>query len=138
MPISRRDLLLAGTAAAALGVPGGAGLAQTTPGVAEFLALSQQLTGVQNMDPAVAKTLLGGLLATGKGSALSALMAGSTAPDARELGDAIVGAWYSGVYDTGRGQAVATFDRALVWQALSFTKPWGLCGGDTGYWADPA
>ena len=25
----------------------------------------------------------------------------------------------------------------IVWQALTFTKPFGECGGETGYWADP-
>jgi hypothetical protein len=61
----------------------------------------------------------------------------SGASGERELADAIVAAWYSGVYDTGHGQAVASFDQALLWNALSFTKPFAQCGGVTGYWADP-
>jgi hypothetical protein len=32
---------------------------------------------------------------------------------------------------------VATFTDALVWNALTFTKPWAECGGETGYWANP-
>jgi hypothetical protein len=34
-------------------------------------------------------------------------------------------------------QEVVDFTQALVWNALTFTKPWGECGGETGYWADP-
>ena len=52
------------------------------------------------------------------------------------VADAIVAAWYSGLYDTGWGQAVSDFNGALVWAAMTFTKPWANCGGATGYWAD--
>jgi hypothetical protein len=38
---------------------------------------------------------------------------------------------------SGTEQKVADFTGALVWQALTFTKPFGECGGETGYWADP-
>lgn len=137
MPISRRDVLLAGTAALLMpGIPGAG--AQSAPTAEQFLALSEKLTGAQNLDPAVAKTLLDGLRATGKGEALAALIGGGTTAEAERLGNSIVGAWYSGLYASPGGPAVATFEQALVWSALSFTKPWGLCGGDTGYWAEPA
>jgi len=23
-----------------------------------------------------------------------------------------------------------------MWSAMTFTKPFGVCGGDTGYWSD--
>ena len=32
---------------------------------------------------------------------------------------------------------MSDFNGALVWNALAFTKPFGDCGGATGYWADP-
>jgi hypothetical protein len=139
MPPTRRDLL-AGVAAA-IAVAGAAGFprtlyADTAVSPEQFLALSQRLTGVSGLDAAVAKTLLGGFLATGNGAALAALVAAAR-PEG-PLADAIVGAWYSGVYDSGGGrQTVATFTDALLWNALSFTKPPSQCGGETGYWARP-
>jgi hypothetical protein len=54
-----------------------------------------------------------------------------------KLADAIVADWYSGLYYTGHGTAVSDFNGALVWNALSFTKPFGSYGGEIGYWADP-
>ena len=26
---------------------------------------------------------------------------------------------------------------AFMWTAMTYTKPMGVCGGVTGYWADP-
>jgi hypothetical protein len=141
MPISRRDVLLGGAAtAAALGTPGALAQSPAAPSVAEFLALSEKLTGAASLDPQVAKTLLDGFVATGHGAPLAELvrLGGATTPAAAQLENTIVGAWYSGLYATGKGQGVATFEGALVWSALTFTKPFGLCGGDTGYWAEPA
>jgi len=80
---------------------------------------------------------LAGLLATGKESDLAALEHGHIGKDFDTLADAIVASWYSGIYDSGHGEAVATFDQALMWNALTFTKPFGWCGGDTGYWTQP-
>lgn len=134
---TRRDLLV--RIAAAIAVAGTSGFphdlyADTTVTVEQFLALSQKLTTVSGLDPAVAKTLLGGFLATGHGPALAQLIAG--AGQDGPLANAIVAAWYSGVYASGAGtQAVATYTDALLWNALSFTKPLGWCGGASGYWA---
>jgi hypothetical protein len=122
------------TAAAGAGFPAIL-YAQNEVTAAQFLALSRKLTGVADLDADIARTLLGGFLAAGHGSDLAQLVAGTD--EYGPLADAIVAAWYSGVYDTGKGEAVASFDQALVWNALSFTKPFGSCGGDTGYWADP-
>lgn len=138
-PPTRRDLLA--DVAAAIAVAGTAGFprdlwADTAVSPEQFLALSQRLTGVPGLDPAVAKTLLGGFLATGNGAALAALVA--AARPGGPLADAIVAAWYAGVYDSAAGRpAVATFSDALLWNALSFTKPPSQCGGETGYWARP-
>ncbi len=85
--------------------------------------------------PVLARTLLGGFLATGRGADLERLVQSDTSvPD---LANAIVAAWYSGLYQDANGEAVATYTDALLWNALSFTKPMGDCGGETGYWADP-
>jgi Membrane bound FAD containing D-sorbitol dehydrogenase len=137
---TRRDAILAAvssalTAAATAGFPPSL-WAQAEVMVDEFLTLSQRLTGASGLDRSMAQMLLGGFLASGNGPGLRALVhepSGSLAP----LADAIVAAWYSGVYDTGSGQAVADFTGALVWNALDFTKPFAVCGGDIGYWADP-
>lgn len=137
VPSTRRDLLA--DVAAAIAVVGTAGFtrdlqADTTVTAEQFLALSQKLTNASGLDPAIAKTLLAGFLATGNGPGLAALVAGRD--HGGSLANAIVAAWYSGVYDSGVGkQAVATFTDALLWNALSFTKPPGWCGGATGYWA---
>ncbi|QJP17256.1 ribonucleotide-diphosphate reductase subunit alpha [Starkeya sp. ORNL1] len=134
--LTRRDAIL-GALAAALATAGSNGFAAADGDldVNGFLALSTTLTGAPAslVDRDVATTLLGGFIATGNGDALKRLVADPTSD--RELGDAIVAAWYSGVYSTGKGEAVATFDHALVWQALSFTKAPGNCGGETGYWS---
>ena len=137
---SRRDVL-AGVAAAiaAAGVAGfpEALFAQSGVTVDQFLALSEKLTEVTPLDADVAKTLLGGFLATGQGPALSELVSeDKDFTSYTELANAIVAAWYSGLYDTGKGQAVSDFTGALVWNALTFTKPWAECGGQTGYWGD--
>jgi hypothetical protein len=150
--LTRRGILAA--VAAAIAAAGAAGFAddlfaQSTVTPEQFLALSEKLTGVQNLDQSVATTILGGFLATGHGDELLQ-MVGEDFDSFTPLANAIVAAWYSGLYTTvpvGRGasnhplrdtvQKVATFDQALVWSALSFTKPWAECGGDTGYWANP-
>jgi hypothetical protein len=45
--------------------------------------------------------------------------------------------WYTGIYDTADGQAVATFTGALTWRALTFAHPVSTCGGETNYWDKP-
>ena len=106
--------------------------------VDQFVALSEKLTETKDLDADIAKTLLGGFLATGNGAALATLVQeDADFTSYTELANAIVAAWYSGIYDTGPGKAVADFSDALLWNALDFTKPWAECGGETGYWADP-
>jgi hypothetical protein len=149
--LSRRDLILAAVGAAIAGA-GAAGFpsalfaqSQVTP--EQFQALSERLTETPKLDLGIATTILGGFLATGHGDELAKLVALGHQP-VTPLADAIVAAWYSGVYttmpkDDGASpagqpvQAVATFTQALLWDALTFTKPFGECGGETGYWADP-
>ena len=140
IPSTRRDFLLAGlgTAIAAAGMTFPAALhAGAAVTAEEFLALSKSLTEQSSLDPAVAETLLAGFLATGNGGLLAELVAGSGGVETKVLADSIVAAWYSGIYDTGKGQAVAAYTDALVWTGLPYSKPFGYCGGATGYWADP-
>lgn len=142
---SRRDLILAAVAAAVASA-GTAGFpailfAQSTVTPEQFVALSEKLTEKSDLDLDVATTILGGFLATGHGDGLAQL-AGEHFDAFTPLADAIVAAWYSGLFMTAAPgeapvQKVAAFTDALVWQALTFTKPWAECGGETGYWADP-
>ena len=141
--ISRRQILLATVGAASLALGAGA----PAPSLAapplvtteQFLALSKSLTAAADLAPGVAATLLQGFLATGHGATLAGLAAGGgeADPAAHDLANEIVAAWYSGLHDDGKGEAVAAFDGALLWHALAFTKPFASCGGETGYWADP-
>ncbi len=138
--IARRDFLLASIAAAIAAAAGefpASLYAESAVSADQFLALSQNLTQASSLDPGIAKTLLGGFLATGNGVALAELVADPVSGTGKNalLPNAIVGAWYSGVYNTAAGPAVATFDQALLWNALTYTKPFGECGGDTGYWS---
>jgi hypothetical protein len=137
--ITRRDAILQSVAAliAALGPAfPSAVFAQADVSVDQFLQLSERLTGVGDLDADTAKTLLGGFLAAGHGPDLAELIR-SAPVSASPLADALVAAWYSGLYETGQGTAVSDFNGALVWTALGFTKPFGSCGGQIGYWADP-
>ena len=138
--LTRRDAILAAVGAA-VAATATAGFpvslyAQAEITVDQFLTLSQKLTETTGLDKTVAEKLLGGFLATGHGPELQRLV-GESFSSFTPLTDAIVAAWYSGVYETGKGQAVADFTGALVWDAMTFTKPFGECGGETGYWADP-
>ena len=135
---TRRDVLLAGFAAAIAAAGAGgfpAALFAAAPvTLDQFMALSAKLTEAGDLDPAIGEKYLGGFLASGQSEGLAKLVAGGNVP---ELAAAIVAAWYSGVYDTGKGQAVAGFEQALLWRAMSFTKPFADCGGETGYWSKP-
>ena len=142
--ISRRDALLAGLAAA-IAAAGTGGFpaevfAQSSVTADQFLTLSEKLTETRGLDAGVAQTLLGAFIATGNGPGLASLVAeDATFTSYTELANAIVAAWYSGVYTTNAqgDQAVSDFTGALVWNALAFTKPFAECGGETGYWAEP-
>jgi hypothetical protein len=135
---SRREFLLTGLAAAiaaasASGFP--AALFAAAPvTLPQFMALSVRLTEAADLDTGIGEKFLGGFLASGQGAALAGLVAGVSEP---ELESAIIAAWYSGVYDTGQGKAVASFEQALLWKALTFTKPPSDCGGEMGYWSQP-
>jgi hypothetical protein len=103
----------------------------------QFLAVSARLTGmeVSDLDPDAAAKILQGLISIGRGPGL-ALLAQDPDVDAGTVAEDIIAAWYSGISETDRGQVVATFTGALVWNALDYTKPFGSCGGETGYWAE--
>lgn len=136
--ISRRNLILGGASAAtvAIGFPLPSGARETIT-VDQFRALSARLTGagVNDLPAATAGKLLDGFLSMGRGPEL-ALLAADPGIGAGTVADDIVAAWYSGIYDASTGLAALGLTNALLWNALDFTKPPGLCGGETGYWAD--
>lgn len=137
--VSRRELL-AGGAVAALAVVAGqsvgtAAMADTPPSIDAFMTLSGKLAGHTPLDAGMGQKVLDGFIAAGQGADIAALIADpGTSPS--KTADAIVAAWYSGMSPVAGARTVTGFNEALVWDALTYTKPWGSCGGETGYWAD--
>ncbi|MCZ4291866.1 sugar dehydrogenase complex small subunit [Hoeflea alexandrii] len=132
---TRRHVLLGGSAVALAAFaqwPGSASAAELDP--ENFLALSKQLTRHDDLSSDIATAMLEAFKATGKADELSALADGA---DNQELANAVVAAWYSGVSPDPDSGEVLTYTDALMWQAMSFTKPMGYCGGEMGYWAEP-
>jgi len=99
-----------------------------------FVRLSQKLTGKPDLDADYASEMLKAFKAIGKIEDIAALAQG---PDNPELANDIVAAWYSGVSPDPDSDEVITYTDALMWEAMSFSKPMGYCGGETGYWAEP-
>lgn len=132
---TRRNILIGGSALAVTAFvnwPGEASAAELD--VETFLELSQELTGQQDLDADYAAEMLEAYKAIGKAADIAELASGSENP---ELANDIVAAWYSGVSPDPDSNEVITYTEALMWGAMSFTKPMGYCGGQTGYWADP-
>jgi len=139
----RRTLLqaLAALGASALAP---AAVAQAADAAA-FAKTSAALTGYPQPDPATAAKLMRAFATRQRLPSLRALTALVASTPASELDAAIAAkhldriandlaaAWYSGMVD---GKVVLYTD-ALVWTAMTFSKPMGICGGVTGYWADP-
>ena len=140
--VSRRDLLRSGTSAASLVIlaaPFAApALASASPSLDEFIAVSQKVTGQSSLDAGMGKNILAAFLSAGQGGDIAALIA-DPAPERSQMkiASAIVAAWYSGLSPLPGAREVTGFNEALVWNALTYTKPWGSCGGETGYWSAP-
>lgn len=146
MTATRRDAILG---AMGVAVAGGAALSSAclfaAPAAAAaepvtldaFLRASTLLTGVSNLDEEMGSAILGGLLAGGHAEALSALVRDPAGEASGEVAGEITAAWYSGMFTNADGETVADINGALLWDALTFTKPWTICGGETGYWSDP-
>ncbi|GAB5460466.1 sugar dehydrogenase complex small subunit [Hoeflea alexandrii] len=132
---TRRHLLIGGSATALAAFaqwPGAASAAELDP--ERFLALSERLTRKDDLSGDIATAMLEAFKATGRADELASLVDGT---DNQELADEIVAAWYSGVSPDPDSNDVLTYTDALMWQAMSFTKPMGYCGGAMGYWAEP-
>lgn len=150
---SRRRLLLQGLAAlAASGWLPPAATQGTSAALSatRFTALSTAVTGFAYADTAIARALLQALGAAVGMAALTRLADLAVKTPAADLGPAldaaglakaaatVVTALYSGVVQTAKGPVVITYDDALAWQAVPWTKPNAVCGGMTDYWStDP-
>lgn len=135
--IARRSLIIGGASAATLAaVP--LALAQDTITVDQFRALSARLTGVAmaDLDVTAAGKLLAGFISLGRGDDLARLAA-DPGMTGGALGNDIVAAWYSGSYATRAGEAAIDLTKALLWNALDFTKPRGECARAANNWAEP-
>ena len=115
-----------------------------------FIAVSAGLTGVpaSALDPVMAERLMAAFAATGRGDELARLLAAETEAADDGLSRDLIVAWYSGIHpvepaDAGEGFApirtelVGTYAEALIWTALDFARPQGVCGGAPGHWGQP-
>jgi D-sorbitol dehydrogenase-like protein len=144
--MTRRELLQGLAALAASGLVPQA-LAQATLTPAQFSALSGALAGYAYSDRRVAAAMLSALAAAVGAANLARLARLASSTPAPQLGAAlkaanleaasetVIAALYSGTVDTSRGLRVVSYDQALVWLALPWTKPNAFCGGETNYWA---
>ena len=132
--VSRRSAVLmgVGTCLASVGAEAEQGVT-----LVRFLTISRHLTGAARLDTAMGEAILGGLLARGHAEGLGRLANDPDSQSDRQLANEITAAWYSGVFDDADGTTRADLNAALLWDALTFTKPWGTCGGETGYWQNP-
>jgi hypothetical protein len=141
--IDRRTLLKALAAAGASSlVPGAKAQAQYA---GAFARLSAALTGYPAADATSAGKLMRAFATPQRAGSLRALVAIASSTPAADLDAAIaarnldhvanelVAAWYTGMVD---GKVVLDTD-AYVWRAMTYAKPMGICGGVTGYWAEP-
>ena len=141
--IDRRTLLRALAALGASALAPGSHAQGLDAGA--FAKVAAALTGYPQPDPATAAKVMRAFATPQRLVSLRALMTlvASTPSDgldaaisARKLdkmANDLVAAWYSGMVD-GK---VVLYTEALVWTAMTYSKPMGICGGVTGYWADP-
>jgi hypothetical protein len=112
-----------------------------------FAALSRTATGFVFADAATATAMLDALNAA-VGAAnlarianLAAVIAPAQLSDELKIAGldkaatVVVTALFTGMVDTPQGRVVITYDNALAWQAVPWTKPNAFCGGDIDYWA---
>lgn len=114
---------------------------------ASFANLTRTITGFAFADVATANATLEALAAAVGADALRKIgtLAAVTPPAqlAAELqvaglqraAETVVNALWTGTIDTPQGPRVISYEHALIWQALPWTKPNTACGGETNYWA---
>jgi hypothetical protein len=114
-------------------------LAQPLPevSVAEFLRLSQRLTGRAGLDSEIAATYLNAILAAAANSPLIIeLTRGPATLTAAHvaLERTILESWYTGTYTLNGERRLATHTGALMWSALGVPAA-GTCVGAFGAWS---
>ena len=150
MTIDRRTLIKA-LGAVLLGArPGGAsaqGGSASPPNA--FGAVSTALTGFPPGQPGDTTRMYASFATADRRPALARLarLVADTPPGdlaaalrssgLEKLADDLVAAWYSGLVGQGRQAKLVLYADAFVWSAMTFSKPMGVCGGVTGYWAKP-
>ena len=126
-PLSRRSFaLFCGSASVA------AATGASLPGIPEvgpFRRLSAELTGLPTsaLDARFARDLAEALAAGGRRAELERRLE-APGSEFEDLETEIIAAWYSGVLPIPSGPMVGTFRDALIWAALGFTRPPGVCG----------
>ena len=102
------------------------------------MRLSAEITGVADLDPGLGQTIYALL---GLESQIDSLLQRSPEDSAAEARAAleveVISAWYSGIVESAAGPRLASYEEALMWRALDFTKPMGYCGDGFGSWALP-
>lgn len=132
--MSRRQMLGALASTSTLALIPWPGRAAADNGSGSFLKLSQQLTGKSDLNEDIAARMLAAFQDAGRGDDIAAQLDGA---EQAELADDIVAAWYSGVSPDPDSAEVVSYQDALMWDAMDYTKPMAVCGGTMGYWADP-
>ena len=101
-----------------------------------FIALSAQLTHrpADSLDRDMAQRMLDAFQPPGQPDALTRLA--QDAASAPALAMAVRAAWFSGLIP-GHDIPPVGYAQALVWSAAPFLHAPGICGGPTGYWAQP-
>lgn len=147
--LSRRELLQGLAALAAWGsMPSAFAQDPLAPlSAARFAVLSRTVTGFTFTDPDTATAMLRALTAAvgatdlAKIANLAAVIAPAQLADELRIAgvDAaaikVMTALLTGMIDTPQGKVVITYDQALAWQAVPWTKPNALCGGEIDYWS---
>lgn len=102
-----------------------------------FIKLSQELTGHSSLDPDLAKRYLTALIERHGVERVQQLLSKPfpISQASQALTNEIVADWYSGVTLYQGEKICVDYTGALVWSALTFTKPRSICGGAVGYWS---
>lgn len=111
--------------------------ASTQPTLDNFLALSAQLTGrgVASLNRDMANAIFIALRQQGKLAQAMALFDDDNAN--QDLAAEVLNAWYCGQLPRSSQTTVIGFSQILTWDTAPFLHAPGVCGGATGYWAQP-
>lgn len=113
-----------------------------------FIKAASDLSGIALSDRALARTYLDALRAGFKPGDVAALLAASqlepaafsaaaAKPPLKDIAQRATLLWLTGIGSDAKGAPkILAYTDAAVWQALTFTKPPGLCGGAFGYWSE--